>query len=87
MNNNKNDYDKYYDTNTYLDWENAPGKSVLLNAILKLALNPTIYRVLDIGCGTGYFLNRVIEETNINIESYGIDRKMQFYSDNQNILT
>ena len=42
MNNNKNDYDKYYDTNTYLDWENAPGKSVLLNAILKLALNPTI---------------------------------------------
>ena len=28
---------------------------------------------MDIGCGTGYFLNRVIEETNINIESYGID--------------
>ena len=54
--NNKIFYDKFYTHNHHESWEEAPGKRVVLDFIQTLSA-PT--SVLDIGCGSGYFLREI----------------------------
>jgi len=70
-------YNDLFRSDSAEQWEKAPGKNVLINA-LKEALNEgNIFsnsKVLDIGCGTGSFLYRIKKEVPKNkFECFGID--------------
>lgn len=51
-------YDRLYRLGRDAAWDEAPGKCVILSGVDGLVTTPPA-RVLDIGCGSGYFLDRV----------------------------
>ena len=70
------DYEKAYSSkNVVTAWENAPGKQVIESAFLhffrKIERKNSV--IVDIGCGTGYFLNRLSKDTSAGGIYIGID--------------
>lgn len=67
-------YDIFFSSGNHHNWRNTPGKLVVLNYFLsnvgqKISL-------LDIGCGDGYFINKIVDMSaheNTTIDAYGID--------------
>ena len=74
---NKNDYNEYYKKGEIVNnWENAPGKEVILSFIKSLLNKKLIEKnasILDIGCGTGFLLRRLRDECSRNFLLTGID--------------
>lgn len=76
---NTTDYEKIYsDSLSAVDsvFANAPGKEVLIKALRYCSSIGVIYPetiILDIGCGTGHFLNRIHDEVSESWTLYGID--------------
>ena len=69
-----NKYNHYFSGKTYKEWEKAPGKDVLINALKYFKKKTTHFTsILDVGCGTGYFLNRVYNEVSNDLSFYGVD--------------
>jgi len=69
-----NNYNDYFSGEIYKDWEKAPGKDVLINALKYFKKkNPKLTSILDVGCGTGYFLNRAYNEISNDFNLFGID--------------
>ncbi len=69
-------YNKFYNGNEYEYWEHAPGKNVIIVAVadfLKKGLLPKSAKIVDVGCGTGFFMDRIYKEVNNNVELSGID--------------
>ncbi len=58
-------YDKRYSEGAEEHWERAPGKDVILTALkhyLQIGAYPKDAKIGDIGCGTGFLLNRILSE-------------------------
>lgn len=55
-------------------WDRAPGKDVVIHALQQVAskLSPES-KLIDIGCGTGFLLNRVAREVSNAWSLYGVD--------------
>jgi SAM-dependent methyltransferase len=69
-------------------WENAPGKNVILNALefyLK-GVNYKSYTLVDIGCGTGYFLNKIYNKFYIG-HLIGIDISLEAITQGKNLYS
>jgi SAM-dependent methyltransferase len=70
-------YEKIFKDSLDKSWESAPGKKVLINYIDYLFNNKKITqssKIMDIGCGNGFLLNKIHELFNIGKENlYGID--------------
>jgi len=54
-------------------WENAPGKAVIIQALRRFCPNQKPLRLLDIGCGTGSFLMRILMDVSSAWNLHGID--------------
>lgn len=78
---NKSFYNNFFAAGYHRNWQDAPGKLVVLNYVLDhLSDGSTL---LDVGCGDGYFVNRISEEaksrktalscTGIDISNEAID--------------
>ena len=65
-------YDEWY-RHAGAHWEEAPGKSVLVAALSRCCPVEARLRLLDIGCGTGSFLDRIHREISPHWELHGID--------------
>jgi SAM-dependent methyltransferase len=86
---NKTYYDSIFDSKSDFGWEQAPGKNVLVSAIASAFSGGRIKadaKVVDVGCGTGFFLHRLLNEvsssfrpTGIDISSVGIERGKATY--------
>jgi SAM-dependent methyltransferase len=76
-NRSKQYYDGIFFSDADRHWEKAPGKDVILGAIQHYCANNTIpnnAKVVDIGCGSGFFLNKLHSEVlNNNFQLYGVD--------------
>lgn len=68
---NKEFYNKIFLNKQDKSWDNAPGKKVLFNYILE-KYGSGKNRIIDIGCGSGYFANEVFQINNNNA-IYGFD--------------
>jgi SAM-dependent methyltransferase len=70
-------YDGIFSSGTESHWEKAPGKDVILGAIQHYYANtsfPKNSKLIDIGCGSGFFLNRLHSEViNNDFQLYGVD--------------
>jgi SAM-dependent methyltransferase len=78
MNENKSKqyYDGIFSSGIDSHWEKAPGKDVILGAIQRRHANsafPRNSKLIDIGCGLGFFLNRIHSEVNNQFQLYGVD--------------
>ncbi len=51
-------YDRVFREDRDLEWNDAPGKKVVLSAFVELVRQQS-NRIIDIGSGSGYFLNEV----------------------------
>lgn len=72
-------YDNIYRVNSDDAWNEAPGKKVLLAAFADLTLKYSC-KIIDIGCGNGYFINevkRLKASHDIEHSFYGIDISAQ----------
>ncbi len=59
-----------------VDWDNAPGKNVIIAAIRHFVDRGVIKknaRIVDIGCGTGILLNRLCQQVSPHFDLYGVD--------------
>ena len=65
-------YDDWYDLDQP-HWESAPGKDVLISALRTCCPIDRKLLLLDIGCGTGSFLQRIHNVISKMWELYGID--------------
>lgn len=69
-------YEQIYVDQAFADWDAAPGKEVILNALARLTcagrLGPT-GTLVDIGCGTGYLLDRIQREILPPWTLHGVD--------------
>lgn len=74
MNSNKIFYDQFFSDGHHQAWRDAPGKVVVLSYVINHLDDKQ--KLIDIGCGDGYFLDRIILET-INqgkvMSGYGVD--------------
>lgn len=63
------DYEEAYRTASVVDsWESAPGKEVIVKAFEFFNIPGDVeVTVMDIGCGTGYLLNRLFELRPLNM--------------------
>ena len=71
---NKSFYNKFFASGYHRNWQDAPGKLVVLGYILDHLSNEST--LLDVGCGDGYFLNRIFEEAKnrkITLSCIGVD--------------
>lgn len=68
----ENNYNEIFKSNKYKEWEKAPGKEVIIDAVNSYITSHNPY-LLDIGCGTGYLLHRLYEENNCDFNLYGVD--------------
>ena len=70
-------YEEIFSSGIESYWEKAPGKNVLLNAIrhyYEINMIPRDAKIIDIGCGSGFFLDRISHEIrNNNFQLYGVD--------------
>ncbi len=66
-------YDRWYREAGAAHWEDAPGKKVLLAALRNCCDAAARLRLLDIGCGTGSFLDRMRNQVSSRWELHGID--------------
>ena len=66
-------YDGWYRHADRAHWEDAPGKCVLLAAMSRCCDPEAQLRLLDIGCGTGSFLDRIRCEVSRRWQLHGID--------------
>jgi SAM-dependent methyltransferase len=69
-------YDQVYEDHADAGWDRAPGKEVILAALNHAVQNRMITsqaKLIDIGCGSGFLLNRVFNEISKTIELYGVD--------------
>ena len=69
----KETYDHWYGQPEAAHWEEAPGKNVLLAALGRCCDTWSSLRLLDIGCGTGSFLDRIRLEVSSHWELHGVD--------------
>lgn len=51
-------YDRLFRNNRDYCWDDAPGKLVILQAFIHL-VRRQVNNILDIGCGSGYFINEI----------------------------
>ncbi len=65
-------YDDWYRSGD-AHWEDAPGKSVLIAALKRCCDPDRALRLLDVGCGTGSFLERLRGEVSERWEYHGVD--------------
>ena len=75
----KDYYDNIYRVNSDDAWNEAPGKKVLLSAFAGLT-HQHCCKIMDIGCGNGYFINEVrrLNSSHDNLHTcYGIDISTQ----------
>jgi len=75
----KDYYDNIYRVNSDEAWNEAPGKKVLLSAFAELT-HKHCCKIIDIGCGNGYFINEVkrLKSSHDIVHSfYGIDISAQ----------
>jgi phosphoheptose isomerase len=66
-------YDTWYSKDAAPHWEEAPGKSVVLEAIQRCLDPQAALSLLDIGCGTGSFLDRIGREVVAPWRLHGVD--------------
>lgn len=69
-------YDSIFRDTKYLQWENASGKNVIIQALnhfVAVGSIPNGGKIIDIGCGTGFLLNRIAGEVSSNFELFGVD--------------
>lgn len=66
-------YDAWYRRSGAAHWEEAPGKSVVVEALRRCCDRGRPLRLLDVGCGTGSFLARVRREVSRSWELHGVD--------------
>lgn len=69
-------YERAFGANRETEWNAAPGKDVLINALTQeLAEGRLSQRqdVVDVGCGTGYLLNKVCTEVCGSWQFTGVD--------------
>lgn len=75
--NHKQYYEEIFSQGTEEQWERAPGKNVILNALqyyLKIGVCPKNADIVDMGCGSGFFLNEIRSEVPDNeFHLYGVD--------------
>lgn len=72
---NKKYYNNIFKENRCKAWDDAPGKKVILEAVNHLVKQRS-NTIIDIGCGSGYFINEIKKHNSINkYESkyYGVD--------------
>jgi len=76
-NKSKQYYDGIYSSGSEEHWEKAPGKDVIIGALqhyFKIGAYPKNAKIIDIGCGSGFFINRIrYEVLNNEFEFYGVD--------------
>jgi len=69
-------YNNFFASGYHRTWQDAPGKLVVLGYLMdNLSVNKQ-RKLLDIGCGDGYFLSRIFDEAKAKellIEGTGID--------------
>lgn len=69
-------YDRIFEMHLDEEWNRAPGKDVLINALkheyAKRRLGGS-ERLIDLGCGTGFLLNRIHSEVCDSWELVGVD--------------
>lgn len=69
-------YQRTYSDGSYENWDKAPGKEVIINGLRGVLDEGCIARsarIVDIGCGIGYLLQRFREEISAEFELWGID--------------
>jgi D-sedoheptulose 7-phosphate isomerase len=66
-------YDDWYQAPENAHWEDAPGKAVLVEAIRLTCPASAPLRVLDLGCGTGSFLERLRRQVSAHWQYHGVD--------------
>ena len=70
-------YDEIFSSGSESHWEKAPGKDVVLSAVQYYYAHkafPKNSKLIDIGCGSGFFLNRLhLEVINNDFQLYGVD--------------
>jgi ubiquinone/menaquinone biosynthesis C-methylase UbiE len=69
-------YNNFFASGYHRTWQDAPGKLVVLGYLMdNLSVNKQ-RKLLDVGCGDGYFLSRIFDEAKakeLPIEGTGID--------------
>ena len=69
-------YNKFFEAHNDEQWDQAPGKDVFIQA-LKGWFEDNVFgdrgKVLDVGCGTGFLLNRIHHEVHNSWKLAGID--------------
>lgn len=82
-------YEQAFSANTENEWNAAPGKDVLISALQQELVEGRLgpdEELVDIGCGTGFLLNRVHAEvcgtwrlTGIDFSTTAIERGLTLY--------
>jgi ubiquinone/menaquinone biosynthesis C-methylase UbiE len=67
------DYDTWYAMPGTIHWEDAPSKTVTLNALSACCPSQGPLRLLDIACGTGKFLKKIRQTVSDVWHLYGVD--------------
>jgi SAM-dependent methyltransferase len=72
----KDYYEDAYAAHREQEWDNAPGKDVIVRALQSLKAEGRLgdaERVLDLGCGTGYLLQRAHDDVCASWSLHGVD--------------
>jgi ubiquinone/menaquinone biosynthesis C-methylase UbiE len=71
-------YNNFFASGYHRTWQDAPGKLVVLGFLMDNLHQKQ--KLLDVGCGDGFFLSRIVDEakkSNVLISGAGIDISME----------